>query len=117
MGGTARGKLTSTYALANPDALGATLGSQSQTLTQAQLPVFSQTPTFTGTTQTWSLNQQTILSGGAIAIAGTVTGDSFQTATVTVTPAGTISPVTFGSGNAHPIVPPAITANCMVRTD
>jgi microcystin-dependent protein len=117
MGGTAAGVLTSTFSGGNPDALGATLGSQSQTLTQAQLPVFSQTPTFTGTSQAWSLSVANILAavgGSNYANAGGGVLNSTNP-TVTVTPAGTISAVTFGSGNAHPIVPPMLTANCLMR--
>jgi microcystin-dependent protein len=97
---------------------GNTGGAQSQTLTQAQLPVVA--PTFTGTQQTWNLNYSGIpfgvsfntaqQAGGGLSVP--VTNQS-ATPTVTVTPAGTIS--SFGSGNFHPIMPPAIVLPYILR--
>jgi microcystin-dependent protein len=107
-------------------------GAQNQTLSQAQLPVFSQTPTFsggsvtptfTGSGQAWGLNQNNIpfnanTSAGPSAGSGVSTAYSVGAiSTVTITPAGsissvtaagTISAVTFGSGSSHPILGPAI---------
>jgi microcystin-dependent protein len=79
-------------------------------LTQAQLPAVA--PTFTGSGSTSS--QQYFTSG-----TGTITGlqngggAAVNQNTVTITPSGTIS--NLGSGNAHSIVPPMLTANCLVR--
>lgn len=125
MGGTARGKLTSTYALANPDALGMTLGSQNHTLTQAELPAVA--PTFTGTAGTGTLNvpsgwptgnpaqfgTATVQSGTGINNIMQAAGGTGWGSTVAFTPTGTIS--NLGSGSAHSIVPPMLTANCMIR--
>lgn len=97
--------------------LGDAGGGQNQTLTQAQLPIFSQTPTFSGTLATWNANQS-VVNGVQAGGGGEGTGANsftFVTPTVTITPAGTISAVTFGSGNSHPIVQPTMVINCMMR--
>lgn len=91
-------------------------GAQNHTLSQAELPVFSQTPTFTGTGQTWNINQSVLTPTGALdSMAGGDFARQSSTVTVTVTPAGTISAVTFGSGNAHPVVQPTAAVLKMVR--
>jgi microcystin-dependent protein len=119
MGGTNAGLITVAGGNFDGTVLGNTGGAQNQTLTQAQLPVFSQTPAFTGTTQTWNTNQnnvfnqstntfQTNISGGTL----TLTSSAVS---VTVTPAGTISAVTFGSGNSHPIMPPTMMLPFILR--
>ena len=120
MGGTARGKLTSTYALANPDALGMDLGAQNETLTQGQLPAVA--PTFTASNSyapgTLNTNADTLTASGVAGVSGSLgeIGGTTQRLTVTLpsyTPAGTIS--NLGAGNPHSIVPPFKTANCMLR--
>jgi microcystin-dependent protein len=98
----------------NGSILGNTGGFENQTLTLAQLPAFSQTPTFTGTTQTWSINQLILQNAGS-GVNAPGGNNSFLGATVTVTPSGAISPVTFGSGNSHPIMPPSIVLPYILR--
>jgi microcystin-dependent protein len=107
MGGAAAGRISSTF---NGAVRGATGGLETQTLTQAQLPVT--TLGFHGTQQIWNTNQTIVQSGAGN---GLVNTGSFgaQAASVTVTPAGTID--TFGSGNSHPIMPPAMTLPYILR--
>lgn len=99
--------------------LGDAGGGQNQSLTQAQLPTFSQTPTFTGSQNTWSSNQGTVALTAVGSANGTGAGvetiGTQGSVTTTITPAGTISAVTFGSGNSHPIVQPTMVINCMMR--
>jgi microcystin-dependent protein len=117
--GTARGKLTTAFALANPDALGMILGGQSQILTQAQLPAVA--PTFSGNaTGTLTSNNGPFLiqsgnigGSGGPGIAGSNANNWAQATIPSITPSGTIS--NLGSGNAHSIVPPYLTANCYMR--
>lgn len=93
-------------------------GAQNVTLTLAQLPVFSQTPTFTGNARTWSLNQSVSsnsnISGSFAAPSGGIDKQAI-TPTVTVTPDGSISAVTFGSGQSHPVMNPAIILIPIIR--
>jgi len=96
-----------------PTTPGATAGEDNHTLTQAQLPAVS--PTFTGTQQTWSGNQQVTSS-----TAGTLGGGGFAafntgnfTPTVTITPAGTIS--ALGSGSSHNVLSAALTGSWYVK--
>lgn len=79
-------------------------GQQNWTLTTAQLPTI--TPSFSGTAQTWTSNQNTVAFSTGTLSGGSGSSDFFVTSTgsttVTVTPAGTIS--SFGSGNSHPVL-------------
>jgi hypothetical protein len=98
-------------------------GAQTKTIAQANLPNFSPTftgnavtptftgnavtPVFTGTQQTWSTNQTNIGQGNAGGVTAGGGGDlvsNFSTATVTITPAGTIGAVT-PSGTIGAITP------------
>jgi microcystin-dependent protein len=119
-------------------------GAQNQTLSQAQLPTFSQTPSFSGGTPTFTGNAVTptgsiiaagpaslsvfngashvTLSAGAdqqifntAAFAGTSFVGNALTPTGSISAVtGSISAVTFGSGNSHPILGPAITAQKII---
>jgi microcystin-dependent protein len=97
--------------------LGNTGGGQNQTLTQGQLPAVA--PTFIGTQQTWSTNQTNIdygITTGNLAAGGFPTNAvvaSGGAATTTITPAGTIS--NLGSGQSHPVMPPAIVLPYILR--
>lgn len=85
----------------------ATGGEANHTQTLAQLPVFAQTPTFTGSQQTWGTNQTVVANTGASAIWGASFFGSFGAAggaTVTVTPSGSVSTVSFGSGQAFNVM-------------
>jgi microcystin-dependent protein len=115
MGGSAANRITVAGGNFDGTVLGNTGGGQNQTLTQAQLPAVA--PIFTGTTQTWNTNSGRV--GGTAANTSynagpntTAEGDG-TTATVQVTPSGTIS--NLGSGAAHPIMPPAMTLPYILR--
>lgn len=87
---------------------GSVFGENLHTLTASQLPTI--TPTFAGTTQTWSTNQANIQVGGSLvggipencgsncALAYS-SGPTPQRVDTPVTPAGTIS--SFGSNGSH----------------
>jgi hypothetical protein len=76
-------------------------------------------PTFTGTAQTWNSNEiqvPTNVGGTSLGSAGqnSYSGTAIAThITTTITPAGTIS--NLGSGNSHPIMPPAIVLPYILR--
>jgi microcystin-dependent protein len=116
-GGAAAGRITVAGGNFDGTVNGNSGGSQNETLTQAQLPVFSQTPTFSGTLQTWNLNQ-TVNSNSGVIAGGSAAGSFDHTSitpTVTITPAGTISAVTFGSGSSHPQMPPSMVLPYILR--
>lgn len=127
IGGTAAATLTSTYYTTNPNGIGVYGGSQSFQLLNTHLPVFSQTPTFAGNSQTPSTNQSNIVIGGASLAQGAQSalnfttlnsgGSAFSAATITFTPTGTISAVTFGGNTPHSVVQPSMTTDCMMRVD
>lgn len=113
MGGTAASRMTAAGGVVGTQ-LGNTAGTETYTLTVAQMPVHAHG--FTGTTQTWSTNQGTIDFGSGDASGPTGgRGVSYEgAATVTVTPSGTIG--TNGSGNAHPIMQPTIVKHKIIKT-
>lgn len=127
MGGPARGKLTATYAGANPDALGAALGSQSYTLQQANLGAWN----FANSGIAINNGTQLYLNGGlvnACDLGVNCTGGSsvamMYAGTATAGVVGVWSNASIsaqgsaaagGSGTPLPIVQPTLTANCMMR--
>jgi microcystin-dependent protein len=113
MGGSAAGRVTAAGGNYDATIRGNAGGGQNQTLTQAQLPAFA--PTFTGTQQTWSLDQASIMQqgGGVNFSAGPSLNFATLRPTVTITPSGTIS--NLGSGNSHPIMPPSVALPFIVR--
>lgn len=116
MGGTPRGKLTNTYALANPDALGVTLGAQNHTLALGETPSFSYTPA-----GSVSVNLTSVPPDGG-GVNEPNTGGTISVVIRTGTPSAsgsfTGTPATLGgSGNAHSIVPPLLTTNCLIRSN
>jgi microcystin-dependent protein len=110
--------LSPTYCTGNPAYLNAICGSQSHTLTQAELPVFSQTPTFTGTPATWNVTgYSNLLSTNNVSPlygAGAFGSQVNSGLAVTVTPSGTVSAITFGSGNAHSVLQPTRIRNKII---
>jgi microcystin-dependent protein len=100
----------------NGGSIGAIAGNatQAHTLTQAELPAVS--PTFTGTQQTWTSNQntinQTLVASGQNGSTVNVPGTQ-GTITTTITPAGTIS--ALGSGNSHNIAQPTVIINKIIK--
>jgi microcystin-dependent protein len=117
MGGLAAGRITVAGGNYDGTVLGNAGGGQNQTLTQAQLPSVSITPTFTGTPQTWNTNQNVFQNTGGLQFQFYSAGNqAFATpASVTITPSGTISAVSFGSGNSHPIMPPSMAVTKILR--
>jgi microcystin-dependent protein len=94
MGGTSANRLTDQTGGLNGDTLGATGGSETHTLTTAQIPSHSHNV---------SLDGGSTPSGAAVALAG---------ASVT----GSLATATAGSGNAHNNVQPTIILNYIIRT-
>lgn len=84
-------------------------GGQNQTLTEAQLPVVTKTPTFTPGAQLF------LSPTGPGSASGILTGTG--NAITQNAPTGTVSAVTFGSGNSHPIVQPTIMMNFILVTE
>jgi microcystin-dependent protein len=116
MGGSAAGRITAAGGNFDGTVMGGTGGGENQTLTQAQLPAVA--PTFTGTQHTWSVtfpaNTDLVNTGvGSNPASGAGLSLSGASATVTVTPAGTIS--NLGSGNSHPILSPAMVLPYILR--
>lgn len=126
LNGTAAGRIGTSVATdggtVNGQALGGNGGSATHLLTQAELPVISITPTFTG-----SQSDVTNSSGNEPLVQDGVQG---QTATgggqflgapgtganqLVVTPQGTVSTISFGSGNAHSLLPPTIILGAILR--
>lgn len=122
MGGSAAGRITAAGGNFDGMQFGQVGGSQNQTLTQAQLPATSITPSFTGGTFASGQWFVTNSNGNTSSIPVTSgTGNycpGFNTNTygsVQPIPAGTVSAVTFGSGNSHPILPPACVIAYILR--
>lgn len=96
--------------------LGAVGGSQNQTLLQANMPVTG--PTFTGTPQSWNLNQNMSFWSGVQSAATAGTGAvsplgmiQYTPGSVNVTPSGTVA---GGSGTPVVTMPPVIIFNKMI---
>lgn len=115
MGGSHANILTSTYFGGTADVIGATGGSQSQTLTIAQIPAsipvtVSGTATVTSTVtdvlRSTTHDNYTSTAGDAGPISA-VTGNQI-TSTGSISGSGTAS----GSGNPHPNVQPTLITNC-----
>jgi microcystin-dependent protein len=106
------------------DSVGVRGGSEGQTLTVAQLPVFTPTGTasFTGVTQSWAVNvgipQGTASVRNDIANQGVVPNNQFTTGSVTVTPSGSVSlsMSSVGGNAAHPIVQPTAIVNFVIKS-
>lgn len=123
MGGTASSRLTTTYYGANPAATGAAGGSQSQTLTQAQLSVALGTATsvVTDPGHAHVIGNLSYPTAGSFAGSGARTaqspeggaGVSASANTTGITVATTIT--NASGGNPHTIVQPSITLNYIVK--
>jgi len=115
MGGVARGKLTSTYYGANPDSLGVTGGTQTQTLITLNLPPYTPAGTpglssFSGTS-----NNSSVSGGGTNSITtGGFSGTgsfTFTSISATMSFTGTAQ---GGTSTPFGIVPPGITLNKII---
>jgi microcystin-dependent protein len=115
MGGTPANRITAAGGGFSA-VIGAGGGSQNETLTQAQMAPI--TPSFAGTTQTWSLNQGVVfpqgvnVQGGSGQIPNTYNNN---TATVTVTPSGNINGFSGLLGQSHPILSPGQVASYIIK--
>lgn len=114
MGGSSANRLTSPI---NGDTMGAVGGTESHTLTEAQLPVHTHAPTVSDT-HTHNINMYGS-PGGVPAVVGNSTGGGVGTAATTGTAGGSIG-VTIantGSGSAHNNVQPTLIGTYMIRAE
>src|SRR5207248_2069098 len=122
MGGTAASRITAAGGNFDGTMIGGSGGAQNQTLTQAQLPAVA--PTFAGN----QINLGTLGLNGIVSDVlmnhtgavgtnpGGFSGANAGVPTVTIppfTPSGSIS--NLGSGQPHPIMPPAIILPFILR--
>jgi len=107
MGGSAAGQLTNQSGGVDGDDLGAKGGSETQALTEANLP--AHTHTFSDTD---SITVGTLVSGDSVNRGGS--GQLFSNNSVTVSISGTTSSV--GSDSAHNNVQPTIILQYIIRT-
>jgi microcystin-dependent protein len=122
MGGSQAGRITAAGGNFDGRVIGNAGGAENQTLTQAQLPNIALA--FSGSTQSWNVNlqgwggnQTTVQSGGNFA-ATFPNANNFGTPVVTVTPSGTVTAggsSNLGSGNAHPVLSPAMVLPFILR--
>lgn len=126
MGGTGSSRLNSTYALANPNAMGVSLGSQNHTQTTTEMPshshsVFLNDPghahglPFTPIVTGGGLN---IPSGGGVGPGATSTNSNTTGMTIWSGAGGTgtqNATAAQGTGNPFSVVNPMLTVECTVR--
>lgn len=124
MGGSDAARITVAGGNFDGTVLNGTGGGQNQTLTAAQLPII--TPAGTNATSaitgiTLHSRATNVASGGAVTLISdsiNATGGDTPQAFVSGTVAGqTFTGTPFGSGNSHPIVPPAIIMNFILVTE
>ena len=118
MGGSASGRLTSAYFGSDPTLIGDRGGDQSYTQLRSDLPNVAPTATFSGTTQTWNLNQQTGTPASVGVAGGSGNGiDGTELPSVTVTPSGTVTVQSLNGGvtqTSMKTVPPALVMNKII---
>jgi microcystin-dependent protein len=112
MSGSPRGKLTTTYAGANPDALGVTIGAQNHTMQLGELVSHSHTITDQQHNHTFDFQTVGVTSGGT-GVSNLQAGGNTKTITSSFT--GITGTNATGSGNPFSIVPPGLMINCMIR--
>jgi microcystin-dependent protein len=99
--------------------LGATAGSSTVTLTEAQLAAHDHTATFTGTplaAHSHTISLGNLDTGGGVAADGSNTSSASATSSVSAgTPAGTITVDNAGGGEAHPNIQPSMFATIYVK--
>ena len=111
MGGSASTNLTSTYFGADPTVLGTAGGSQSHTLSTAEMPAHTHANSLTDPGHTHTLALQNTLSGtpsGGATVGGSGLSTGSSTTGVTITNASQ------GGGGAHAIVQPTIVLNKII---
>lgn len=117
MGGTAANNLTTTYC-ATPG-LGATCGSDSQTLTIAQLPVVTPAGTVSTPTITSSVSGGVLGGTATIDVTGGAGNLVVKTPTTITVSSSSSTPIfvgtPFGSGAAHPNVQPTMELNYVIK--
>ena len=112
LNGSAASRLTSTYFGSSGNTVGNTGGSESHTLTEAQLPSLTKTLSITdpGHTHTY-----TGPGGGGGSYNANSPSNSFTTLTSGTSTTGISGTVSFGSGNAHPNVQPTMVMTMILR--
>lgn len=116
MGGSAASRITNALSSIAGDTVGSTGGSQTKTLSEAELPVVNRTPA--GTIAVTVNNGTSINQGGSnslVDISGATSPisklGSTSTVTITATASFTGTQITFGSGTAFTPMPPAFISN------
>jgi microcystin-dependent protein len=123
MGGSAANRITVAGGNFDGTVLGGAGGNEKETLTQAQLPAVA--ATFSGTNQNWNTTLGAVWldqgAGGSQGTLNTPGGQNYgiHDITISVTPSGSVTWPTYGSnlghGDAHPIMPPAMTLPYILR--
>ena len=119
MGNSAAGRLTSSYFGTSATVLGAAGGSESQTLTQSQLPAIKPGITITdpGHSHTYQDYQSTATAGPGTAFVGVNAGPGLGTYTSSTTLTHITASFTsnLGSGDAHSIASPMMLATIYLK--
>ncbi|MGY3550767.1 microcystin-dependent protein [Bradyrhizobium sp. USDA 4472] len=118
MGGSSSFRLTTSYFGTNPDTLGAAGGSQSHSLSAAEIPTITSSVvvsgTLTGQTNSFLVPQSnTSTGGGGFGASGTSSNQN-----IGVSVSGSLSGSATSnntSGAAHPTIPPTIIMNKLLR--
>lgn len=118
MGGTAASRITSTYFGTSASAMNAAGGDEKQTLTIAQMPAHDHGGATGSASPSVTLTKQgtdaTYAGAGATYIMQSTTANALASVGGSVA-AHTHSISSQGGGAAHPILPPTLIANCIIR--
>lgn len=116
MGGTAASRLTTGGAGLDGTTLGTAGGTQTHTLTTAQMPTHTHANTLSDPGHTHAHNAAAQYSSGSSGTGGPVIFYLQQAAAINNAPTGvTITNASQGSGNAHPNVQPTLVLNHIIK--